>query len=238
MKTALLFCLPAAAAWGQTAAVTAASPGNALSQTFSLLPRSAVTFSVSSCATPVACTLDISISSSRLQPAAVQFDLTHQAAITTGSALAGAAAAAAAKTLTCAPLASPALGLRCVAAGLNANLIGNGVIARVPASGSAPGTVSLGNPAASNMWGRAIDTAIAPGGGDVPATPALESVVCGQTVLEPGEQTGCLLRLISPAPAGGVAIQLTVSDPAKIDAPASANIKEGSDSILITVIAK
>src|SRR6185369_8138582 len=129
---------------------------------FNKLLKTTVTFSIpttSAADTSGNVTFPVSIVTSRIPPAGVQFDLAYNSAdITSISATAGTVVTAAGKTLTC-NLVSAGL-YRCLAAGLNTTGIANGVIANVTAIANKPTNVTIQNVVATSSTGGSFTSAI------------------------------------------------------------------------------
>ena len=135
--------------------------------------------------------LNLSLSSaSGSQPAGIQWTLAYSpSAIVAISASAGAAATAAAKSLSCTGSAGSytcfLTGL--ASSGLNANIIQNGVVAvlTVTMSATSPGTtINVTNPLASSAAGGAIQTTAT--GGTITALPlSVASLSCNPGTVTP-----------------------------------------------------
>jgi len=116
-KLALVFGALLASTVAQVPQI-AVNIGNAVIH-FNHLPKSTVTFGFSAGTVDASgnATLAVSISTSRMPPAGVQFDILYPASVTTITATAGPVATAAAKGLACNTI-SPG-DLRCIASGNN-----------------------------------------------------------------------------------------------------------------------
>jgi hypothetical protein len=222
--------------FAQAGSVTVGVGGSTV--TINRVPLSTVTFSMPGVtAVGGIATLNVSIMTTRRPPAAVQFDIIFPTAtVTTITAVAGPVAIGAAKGITC-NLVSVGL-FRCLVAGLNATLIGDGVMAVVTATVTAPAQLILQNPAASSREASALNVAIAPGGGAISlpiaasaltcATPAYDSGLPPATYkLEPTEQLSCTVTLNQVAPVGFAA---PIIGGAGISVPASVVFAAGQAS--------
>jgi hypothetical protein len=204
-----------------------------------LRPRSTVTLSFASGTVDAAgaVTLDISMAASRLNPAALQWDIQHGADVTALTVTAGPAATAAGKTVDCHQLSAG--NWRCIVTGTNTNAIAPGVVARAavqtdPASPASSAVLLLSGVSAT-LSGLSMLTAIAPGGGVISLPVALSNFQCDKPELEPGEASACTLTLNKAAPPGGLTVALTADDPAKLSVPATATIPAGSSSAPVKV---
>src|SRR5690348_7631945 len=206
---------------------------------FNRLPKSTVTFGFSAGTVDASgnATLAVSISTSRMPPAALQFDVLYPASVTSISATAGPAATAASKAISCA-LVSPG-DTRCVISATNQTLIANGVVANIAIVINATSTLTLSNVVASTVAGTGLNTAISQATANVAIALALQNVQCavppwdasaslpaGTYNLEPSESTACTATLNQAAPTGGYTGAVSASA-AGLTFPASVAVPAG-----------
>lgn len=236
----------------QTATLTGTALGESSNVTITLLPRSTDSYSFSTSAVNGVANgtvvFNVSASTTRLEPAALQFTLSAPAtSVSSFSVTTGAAATAASKTTTCAVPTNPppptgTTQVNCLVAGINTNAVANGVIANVTATlpaTPASGTITLSAPVSSNVAGNAITAVISGGLIALTANPTL-AVVCvadpatlapvaGQ--LEPGEVLSCAVTLSTSLTTATV---VTLTSSATVSpgftVPASVTIAAGATS--------
>lgn len=209
------------------------TPSDVKTVTLNLKPKSTITFSLSPCTTAPGggtCSLDLSLTTSRLSPSGVQFDLVKPASVTWGTPVLGPTGTAAQKSITCTNTSTTTLS--CIIFGINQNLIGNGVVASIPVTATATSTITLPSASAqaTNAAGNPLLTSV-PNGSiqvTVPLIPALASYTCSAPDIEPGESITCTLTLTSPALASGTTVSLTTTDATKITIPASISVASGA----------
>ena len=176
--------------------------------------------------------LNLTLSSAPgVQPAGVQWTLSYPAAsVSLSSVDAGPALTASGKTINCARRVNPYRGVveyACLAFGLNANTIGNGVVATV--------TVSLLNDATAAAINLINTLGASPAGGNISITATggtvtlvgLQSVACAPATLVPGMTGSCTVSL--SAASGGAMVNLH-SNKAGFQLPASVAIPSGATS--------
>jgi hypothetical protein len=159
------------------------------------------------------------------EPAALQWTFSYPSGVTGFSVSAGPALTAAGKTINCAGNSSA---YTCLAAGLNSNIIGNGVV------GTIAGTVS--------GFSVAIPSAIAasPAGASIPVSGT--GVAFGAAGVSALHCVGaanvytCTVNLSGAAPAGGALILLSSTNPA-LPVPASLTIPAAATSATFTATA-
>ena len=132
--------------------------------------------------------LNLTLSSSASNPpAALQWTFTYPAAAVSNlSVTAGAALVSAGKSVTCSGGAS---GYTCIAYGMNANAVGDGVIATVTVtlSGSSAAAIGLTNPLAASAAGSGVTVTGTGGTVGVGATAVtLSSISCAPATVAPG----------------------------------------------------
>lgn len=139
--------------------------------------------------------------------AGLQWVIPYPAGVSNILVTAGAPLTNAGKSLSCV---STALGYSCIASGMNAKAIANGVIATVSATVSGAGALALGIGSAigANPTGGAV--AVAGIAGTVTVTPqvTISSVTCNLLSLGPLASDTCTVKLSGPATAGGVNVAL------------------------------
>jgi hypothetical protein len=158
-----------------------------------------------------------------MRPASLQFEVHHPPLLTIQSVAIGSAGLSANKMITCAALAKPENGQRCIVTAINDMLIGSGVIARIDVTTTSSGSLTLQNVIAANQWARLIDSVVTPGGGAITIPSARASYYCNVSEIEPGEETTCTVELEQPQAADSV-IAITTSDNSKVEVPASSNV--------------
>ena len=172
--------------------------------------------------------LNLSLNSpSGSEPAGIQWTYAYSPSdIVAISAIAGAAATAAGKSLSCAG--SPG-SYTCLVTGLNANVIQNGVVAVVTAtlSPATSGTaISVTNALSASAAATAIPTTATGGTIAVGGTFSLTSLICNPGTLASGASTTCTVTLSQAAPAGGSMVALSgnglaLTVPAWVTVPAN-----------------
>jgi uncharacterized protein (TIGR03437 family) len=204
------------------------SPWIVLAQSSLILASSAAV-----AGSPVSLNLSLS-SPSGATVAALEWTLTYPSNWANLSVSAGPALTAAGKTLTCA--AAPA-GYSCVASGINATAIANGVIATVSATVSGSGAISVGiSGSASTPGGEPASVAATAGTVTVSPPPAtVSSLACNPASLNPGAVATCTVTLSGSAGSGGA--QVTLATTGSITAATPLAIAAGSSSGTFTVTA-
>ena len=172
-------------------------------------------------------------------PSAMQWTLSYATSdIVSVNVSAGAALASAGKTIACN---SGSGSLTCVASGMNASLIGNGVVAvvAVQLSATSGATVPL---LMSNVVGSSADgsaMAISGTGGSISVqalAPVVSKLVCSPTSIASGATSTCTVTLSAAAPTGGSAV--TISDNSSaLTAPASVTVAAGASTANFTATA-
>ncbi|HUI56980.1 MAG TPA: putative Ig domain-containing protein [Bryobacteraceae bacterium] len=179
--------------------------------------------------------LSLTLASSTGAEAALQWTLTYPAGnVTSISAAPGAAALAAGKAVTCA-IGSGSY--RCIASGMNANVIPNGVVAIVNLT-IAGGVTSTAIGVTGTLGASAQGTALAvsgiggtvtggasTGGGSV----QVSALVCNPTSLGPSSSSSCAVTLNQAAPTGGSVVLLLSSNTALM-VPPSVTVAAGAAS--------
>jgi len=233
-KLFAIFALVAAATFAQQIDVTV---GGSVVH-FKKLPKSTVTFGFS--AGPA-----VSISTSRMPAAAVQFDILYPASVTALTVTAGPAATAAGKSIACNLVSAG--DTRCIVSAANQNLILNGVVANISATANAPSTLTLSGAVASSVAGGGLTTTISQATTTVSPALAIQGTLCvippydsgngnpvGTYSIEPGESTNCTATLNQIAPTGGYTGTISASA-AGLTLPASTAIAGGQTSAQFTV---
>jgi hypothetical protein len=229
-------------AFGQTATVTAVGAGQTQTVTFNLLPKSVITvgFVTSAGTTPAGATVnvDLSMATTRLQAAGVQFTLTAPiASVTSFTVSPGPTATAAAKTVTCAAATTIGTSIQqnCLVTGLNQNTMGNGVFAHlaiaVPATAPAGvAAVTFSNFVASNVFGRAISGTVNAGTFSITVVPTM-TLTCAALSVEPGEDVVCTVKF-SVAVAADVSVAVSTNTPGVpgLIVPTSVTVAAGATS--------
>jgi len=205
---------------------------------FKKLPKSTITFGFST--GPA-----VSISTSRMPPAAVQFDILYPASVTALTVTAGPAATAAGKTVACNLVSAG--DTRCIVSAANQNLILNGVVANIAATANAASTLTLSGAVASGVGGAGLTTVISQATATVSPALAIQGTICvippydsgngdpvGTYSIEPGESTNCTATLNQVAPTGGYTGTISASA-AGLMLPASTVIAAGQTSAQFTV---
>ena len=151
---------------------------------------------------------------------------------------AGAALTAVGKTVTCS---SGTGSVTCLASGMNANPIGNGVVAvvAVQLSATSGATVPLlmSNVVGSSADGSAIAMSGAGGSISVQAlAPVVSQLACSPTSIASGATSTCTVTLGAAAPTGGSAV--TISDNSSaLTTPASVTVAAGASTASFTATA-
>jgi len=162
---------------------------------WTLFAQSSLALSSSTAASGGSASLSLSLSApAGTNVAALQWTLTYPTTVSNVSVTAGAALTAAVKTVTCA---STTGGLKCVASGVNANTIANGVVATVSAtvSGSASISVGVSGVLGATPDGSAISLAATGGTITLVSAVTISSLTCTPTSLSPGGATTCTVKL-------------------------------------------
>lgn len=235
MKPITLLVLAAASLMAQPQTANVSVGGK--SQTITILPRSVVSFSLSSATTeagtPV--TLDLSLSTSRKHFVSWQIDFVFDPArVSAISASPGPTTTAAGKTLDCNTV-SPGR-LRCIVNRDGNTAIGNGVGVRLSVTASASTIISLEGAVATMqnpVTARPLNTAIVPGGGIV-TVPEIQTVACDVVQLEPGEETYCSVSM-SIAPTADRAWPITGDAPLVVPASVTIPANQTSQQFLLSV---
>ena len=181
--------------------------------------------------------LDLYISTDRMSPAGLQWELSYDTAVVQGlTVVVGPAASAAGKDVQCAALTPTSL--RCIVSGMNQNLIQNGVVATLTvqtvSTATAPSTtVALANPVTATKKGTALTSAIAPGGGVVTFPVVLADLVCPLKEIEPNEDIVCTVSLSRTAATDTIVDVLY--DDASLSGPPSVVVLAGQSSVAVTV---
>ncbi len=262
MKSLVLLVLIAGLAAAQTATVTGTATINGSPEsanvTLTILPKSTVSIALPTSATNTTAgstvNLVIVMTTTRMQPAALQFSVSGPS--TTFSSLtvtAGAGATAAGKSITCAAPTTPVAGTvqqNCVLAGVNTTTIPTGAqiatVAAVVLATAPAGTVSVTLSAltVSNVFGYGMVSTISTATASVVVSPTMALNCAPDTnsvpnalanQLEPGEQLTCSVTLSAPVTA---ATTVTLSSSATLDpgatVPASVSIASGATSQTFT----
>ena len=202
-------------------------------------PISTVTYSIGNGAVNAEgiALLDLYIATDRQSPAGLQWEMNYDtAAVDSLDVATGPASTAAGKDVTCAKVAPTTV--RCLAVGMNTNLVANGAVARV-AVHTKPGvvvlstTISLAGVVTTTKRGTALISAIAPGGGVVTFPVALSNLACPVTEIEPNEQVECTVSLSRVA--GADTIVDVLYDDASLSGPPSVIVLAGQSSVTVTV---
>lgn len=265
LLTALVFTLllVGMAACAQTVTVTGTAtisgqPESA-NVTLTILPKSTVSLALPTSATNTTAgstvNLIVVMSTTRMQPAALQFSVSGPSSTFSSlTVTAGAGATAAGKSITCAPPSTTVSGTiqqNCVLAGVNTNTIPTGAqianVAAVLLATAPAGTVSvtLSGLTVSNVFGNAMVSAISTATSSVVISPTM-AITCAPDTnsvpnalpnqLEPGEQLTCTATLSSAASA---ATTVTLTSSSTVDpgatVPTSVSIVSGATSQTFTV---
>lgn len=261
MKRTLLFLLAAAGLCSaQTSTVSATGDGQSPQVTFTLLSKSTISLAwtaTTATATPGgSVALTISSSTTRLEPASIQFTLSAPAASVSGfTVTAGPTATAAGKGVTCAVPTNPAPPagttlVNCIVSALSATPIGNGVVANVSVAvpttaPSGTASITLSAFSASNPFGNLIQASVpvATAASVVTVQPALAlNCIADPNVLspvayqiEPGEQVSCTVTLSSAATAATtVTLSSSATSSPGVTVPASVVVAAGQTSANFT----
>lgn len=226
---------------GQQITVTV---GNAAVK-FNKLSKSTVTFGFSAGTVDAQghATLAVSISTSRIPPAAVQFDVLYPVSVSAISATAGPVATAAGKSITCSLVSAG--DTRCILSAVTQTTMANGVVANVAVTINATSTITLASVVASNAAGGGLNTAISQATANVAIAVALQGLSCaippydsglpaGTYNIEPGEATTCTATLNQASPAAGYAAPISASA-AGLTLPSVVAIAAGQTSSPFTV---
>ena len=202
-------------------------------------PLAAQTLNLSSAtaASSGAVSLNLSLSSAGNPLAALQWTFQYpQSAFTAVSATAGPALIAAGKSLSCV---SGSGTYTCIAAGMNATAIGDGVIASINATALQSASISIGNTLGASPAGSGVP--IAAMGGTVTVTPipvappaVLTSLACSPTALVGPSSSACTVTLSGPA-ASATTVSLS-SNSALIVLPQSVTILAGSSTAQFSAV--
>lgn len=204
---------------------------------WTLFAQSSLTLSsgfAAAAAAPGAVSLNLSLASpSGTNVAAVQWNLTYPTSLSNVSLDAGSALTTAGKTLTCAPTAG---GLICIASGLNANGIGNGVVATLSATASGSTSINVGLSGALGATPDGGGVSVASTGITINPTPSpitVSSLSCSPSSLGPGAATTCTVKL-----SGSSGATVTIGTTGSISVGASSlTIPYGSSSGTFTATA-
>ena len=171
-------------------------------------------------------TLGVALTASGTAPAGLEWTIAYSPAQISGiSITTGPAAAAAAKTLSCASGAGVAT---CLVVGMNANPVGSGVLAYLNttlATGVTTASIQISSPVEADVNGNAVTITSTPGG--VILVPSLSPVICSPTALNPGAVSTCTVTLTQSAPAGGSTVGLA-SNNSLLTVPASVTVPAGA----------
>lgn len=226
-------------------AVTATQGAVSKVWNFAMKPRSVITFSLAPQAATAnetgQVTIDVSISTSRLSPAALQFDISYDlASVSSVVATAGQASIDAGKSLQFAVQTGQPTGkgaIRCLISGLNTNLIANGVIARLgivtaPAANTA--IVTITGVVASTANGKAMVTGVlAPGTSTITIPAVLSGISFNKTELEPDEESYGSVS-VSKNVTADMPVTVTVGAGVVITPPSPIVIKAGTSFTNVT----
>ena len=264
LLTALVFTLllVGMAACAQTVTVTGTATINGQQEsanvTLTVLPKSTVSLALPTSATNTTAgstvNLVIVMTTTRMQPAALQFSVSGPSATFSSlTVTAGAGATAAGKSITCAAPTTPVAGTLtqiCILAGVNQNTIPTGAqianVAAVVLASAPAGSVSITLSAltVSNLFGNAMVSAISTATAPVVVSPSM-AITCAPDTnsvpnalpnqFEPGEPLTCTVTLSSAVTA---ATTVTLSSSSIVDpgatVPASAAIASGATSQTFT----
>lgn len=256
--TALILCGIAAAQ--STSTVSATGDGQSPQVTFTLLSKSTVSLAwtaTTATATPGgSVALTISSSTTRLEPASIQFTLSAPSPSVSGfTVTAGPTATAAGKAVTCAVPTSPAPPagttlVNCIVSALSATPIGNGVIANVSvavptAAPAGTASITLSGFSTANAWGNAIQASIptATAASVVTVQPGLtlnciadpDTLTPVAYQIEAGEQIACTVTLSgAAATATTVTLASNATSSPGVTVPASVVIAAGQTSANFT----
>lgn len=205
------------------------SPLVALAQTSLILASGAAV-----AGSPVSLNLSLS-SPSGMTVSALEWTVTYPASASNISVSAGPALTAAGKTLTCAAVSA---GYSCVATGMNANAIANGVIATVSGtvSGSAAINIGISGATASTPGGEPSSVAATSGTVIVSAPITMGPLACNPASLNPGAEATCTVTLSGPTGSSGAQVTLATTGSIGIAANSLA-IAAGSGSGTFTATA-
>ena len=173
------------------------------------------------------------------EPAGLQWTLTYSpTSIISISAIAGASANAAGKSLYCSASSGSYI---CLLAGLNTAVMQNGVVAVVSVtigSGVASTTINVTNTLGASAEGNPLP--INGVGGTVtavpPPPPTLRALNCAPASLGTGGSSTCTVSLNTPASAGGAVVALS-DDATALTVPASVTVGLGSTTATFTATA-
>lgn len=205
-------------------------------------PRTAVTYTLSSGTADSTgeALLGLSITTSRVQPSGLQFDLKYTTAdISNLTVTAGPSTVTAGKSLTCAPVVAGTL--RCIISGTNFTTIGPGVVATVdtqvsPTTTAQTTTITLAGLITSSIFGASL-TSISGGNGTISIPTILAGLTCDKSELETGEPSICTVSL-SRAVGAPVTITLASDDTTKITVPVSVVVPAAGSSSTFTATGK
>lgn len=180
---------------------------------FKKLPKSTVTFGFTS--GPA-----ILISTSRLPPASVQFDILYPSSVTSLTVTAGPVATTAGKSIACNLVSAG--DTRCLLSGVNATTMANGVVANIAAAVNTASTLTLTGVIAANSAGGGLTTAISTATISISPAIAIQGTVCvippydaglpaGTYNIEPNESISCTATLNQPAPMAGYTGSISAS---------------------------
>ena len=183
--------------------------------------------------------IPLTLSSTGIQPAAVQVRLAYAASdIVAVSVAAGPTATAAGKTVQCSTKAGSAT---CVVSGMNAATMGNGVVAT--ASVQLASTVSvttipitLVETIGASVDGKAIPVTGTGAAITVMTANGVKALTCANAMLASFGTTSCTVTLAQAAPMGGAGIVLSSSNTV-LNIPATVSISAGGMSASFAVTA-
>lgn len=184
--------------------------------------------------------LGLSISTSRVQPSGLQFDLKYTTAdISTLNVTAGPATVTAGKSLSCNPVVAGTL--RCIISGTNITTIGPGVVATVdaqvsPTSTAQTTTITLAGLSTTSIFATPL-TSISGGNGTITIPTILAGLTCDKSELETGEPSICTVSL-SRAVGAAVTVTLTSDDTTRITVPASVVVPAAGSTSTFTATGK
>lgn len=172
------------------------------------------------------------------EPAALQWSFTYPAgSLTNLSVAAGPAATAAGKSVTCATNAGSYM---CILAGMNANIIANGVVATLSATvASTVTTVAVGVSGTVGTTVAGAAETVTGAGSNISlvssSTLPLGSISC-PTSVNAGASATCTVALSAAAPAAGAVVSLA-SGSASLTVPASVTVAAGGTTAKFTATA-
>ena len=190
-------------------------------------------------------TLDLSMTTAGgAQPASIQWDITWSAGdISAVTVDPGPALSAAGKTLSCNATSSTTK--RCLAFGVNATAIADGVLGHVNVTVASAATgsstvISLANAMTSDAAGAYIPTSATGGTVSISQSSTLltqiGSLSCNPPAFQTPGSTSCTVTLTQAAPSGGFAVSVS-GNSADLTVPSSVTVPSGSTSASFTASA-